>query len=431
MSPDAVVLKPVSDKSVAPAPSVIETDPKVFPRLDDGTDPNCTTIVHQDLDREREFVFGTQYIDEQVAQFNKPGQLFYVIQDANYNLTGLTTSNGTIHQQYTYGPYGELLFAEDAAAASIDFSADPTLIASPFGFQTAWFDAETGLICIRHRCYDPVTGRWYSMEPYGQGMVLDPSLRRNGESPVVVVLAWPTEQFVDGPNLFQFVGNDPINTLDPTGMYEDEIDDLIDDLTGDKIYVLATLNEGARWASLGLETASEIALSLIPGYGIYEAYQAVEIIQSGRGGLMDYLTVGLGGLSGGAAALKALKIVGRAAKWTRAGKAGGKAAQRYRAFVRSEFRHNMVVRTGIDPPSNFHAHHVFPIKHERDFSRAGMNIHDPKFGAWWDQHGHQTNGKLYNDLWQDFFDNHDNPTVAQVLKEGRKLARTFGLEIGF
>jgi hypothetical protein len=38
---------------------------------------------------------------------------------------------------------------------------------------------------------------------------------------------------------------------------------------------------------------------------------------------------------------------------------------------------------------------------------------------------------LYNDLWQDFFDNHDNPTVAQVLKEGRKLARTFGLEIGF
>jgi RHS repeat-associated protein len=188
----------VSDKSVAPAPSVIETDPKVFPRLDDGTDPNCTTITHQDLDREREFVYGTQYIDEQVGQFNKPGQLFYVLQDANYNLTGLTTSSGTIHQQYTFGPYGELLFAEDAAAASIDFPTDSTLIATPFGFQTMWYDAETGLICIRHRCYDPATGRWTTADRNGTGTILTNALARNGQTLIAAAPFALRAQYNDG-----------------------------------------------------------------------------------------------------------------------------------------------------------------------------------------------------------------------------------------
>jgi RHS repeat-associated protein len=157
-----------------------------------------------------------------VGQFNKPGQLFYVLQDANYNLTGLTTSSGTIHQQYTFGPYGELLFAEDAAAASIDFSADPTLIASPFGFQTMWYDAETGLICIRHRCYNPVTARWYSADPIEQGLVLATSLTNTAQSMNLSAYITPPAQYVGGLNAYLYVDGNPVTGLDPSGLMAEE-----------------------------------------------------------------------------------------------------------------------------------------------------------------------------------------------------------------
>jgi RHS repeat-associated protein len=255
---------------VAPAPSVIETDPKVFPRLDDGTDPNCTTITHQDLDREREFIYGTQYIDEQVAQFNKPGQLFYVLQDANYNLTGLTTSSGTIHQQYTYTPYGELLFAEDAAAASIDFPTDPTLIATPFGFQTMWYDAETGLICIRHRCYDPVTARWTSADPNGTGLVHLSSPAHSAHGMSVHPSASPALQYDDTLNAYLYVRSNPITGRDPSGMYSEfdyfsEAESILADITGERVAGFERLE---RFVNTGVHAATvigSVALSFLPG----------------------------------------------------------------------------------------------------------------------------------------------------------------------
>jgi RHS repeat-associated protein len=61
----------------------------------------------------------------------------------------------------------------------------------PFGFAGGLYDADTGLVRFGVRDYDAVSGRWTAK---------DPAL------------------FVDGTNLYAYVGNDPINFIDPTGL---------------------------------------------------------------------------------------------------------------------------------------------------------------------------------------------------------------------
>ena len=62
----------------------------------------------------------------------------------------------------------------------------------PFGFAGGMFDQETGLVRFGARHYDPMTGRWTSKDPIrfqaGQG------------------------------NLYVYVGGDPVNSIDITGL---------------------------------------------------------------------------------------------------------------------------------------------------------------------------------------------------------------------
>jgi len=62
----------------------------------------------------------------------------------------------------------------------------------PFGFAGGLSDAQTALVRFGARDYDPVVGRWISK---------DPILFDGGQA-----------------NLYVYVGNDPINALDPNGM---------------------------------------------------------------------------------------------------------------------------------------------------------------------------------------------------------------------
>jgi hypothetical protein len=79
--------------------------------------------------------------------------------------------------------------------------------------------------------------------------------------------------------------------IDQLGLYEDEIDDLLADHTGQRLYALGAINEGARWASIGLQTALGIASSLLPGSGLYDAFQSVQVIASGRGGFWEAVNI--------------------------------------------------------------------------------------------------------------------------------------------
>ncbi len=64
----------------------------------------------------------------------------------------------------------------------------------PFGFAGGIHDPLTGLVRFGARDYDPQTGRWTAKDP---------------------------ERFEDGSNLFAYVGNDPVNAVDPWGLSRD------------------------------------------------------------------------------------------------------------------------------------------------------------------------------------------------------------------
>ncbi|MBI5770482.1 MAG: RHS repeat-associated core domain-containing protein [Verrucomicrobia bacterium] len=103
--------------------------------------------------------------------------------DGNGNLTALTSaSNGTSTASYDYNAFGELKAIEDLFSS-----------ANPFGFSTKFTDFETGHLYYGYRSYSSSAGRWLSRDPLGER---------------------------GGTNLYAMVGNDPINFVDPFGLWQ-------------------------------------------------------------------------------------------------------------------------------------------------------------------------------------------------------------------
>ena len=106
-------------------------------------------------------------------------------------------------------------------------------------------------------------------------------------------------------------------------------------------------------------------------------------------------------------------------------------ATKYRSFTRSNFRENLARHTGR-APANADAHHVFPQKFAGHFKARGINIHDPRYGAWWKAGPHRSAARNYNREWQLFFQQ-KWPRVSQkeVVDFGRQLSNRYGQSVGF
>ncbi len=64
------------------------------------------------------------------------------------------------------------------------------------------------------------------------------------------------------------------------------------------------------------------------------------------------------------------------------------------------------------------------------FERAGINIHDPKYGAWWERTSHLQNVSRYNLEWEQFLRG-GRRTADEILQFGREISGRYGLEIFF
>jgi RHS repeat-associated protein len=87
--------------------------------------------------------------------------------------------NGAIVARYEYDPYGNVT-AKSGSYAD----------ANPFRFSTKYFDAETGLSYFGGRYYNAGLGRWLNRDPLDE---------------------------LGGVNLYAYVGNDPLDRVDPLG----------------------------------------------------------------------------------------------------------------------------------------------------------------------------------------------------------------------
>jgi len=101
--------------------------------------------------------------------------------DGNGNVRGLVSAtNGAISAQYEYGPFGETLRAEGAAANS-----------NPCRFSTKFTDDESDFLYYGFRYDNPSTGRWPNRDPIGER---------------------------GGRNLYAIWENDAINNVDSLGL---------------------------------------------------------------------------------------------------------------------------------------------------------------------------------------------------------------------
>jgi RHS repeat-associated protein len=119
----------------------------------------------------------------------------FVAQDGNGNVAALVDgANGGPCARYEYGPFAEPIRVTG-----------PLAKLSPLRFSTKYTDDESGLSYYGCRYYNPNTGRWPNRDPMGEpGFEV---LRRR-----------KSDVLGDGPNLYPFVGNAPVNLFDALGL---------------------------------------------------------------------------------------------------------------------------------------------------------------------------------------------------------------------
>lgn len=109
------------------------------------------------------------------------GNYFYT-RDHLGSIRELTDGNGNVRARYAYDPYGR------RTRLSGDLETD-------FGFAGMFWSAEANLSLTHYRAYDPELGRWLSRDPLASAEMLQ------------------------GPNLYAYVLNDPVNGIDPLGLF--------------------------------------------------------------------------------------------------------------------------------------------------------------------------------------------------------------------
>ena len=109
----------------------------------------------------------------------------YVEQDANWNVTSITDTSGTVLERYVYDPYGT---STRLTAAWGTAGTDTYVMA--WRHQGGRQDAASGLVNFRHRDLDTLLGRWVQVDP---------------------------ERYVDGANFYLYGKARSTSLVDPMG----------------------------------------------------------------------------------------------------------------------------------------------------------------------------------------------------------------------
>ena len=130
-----------------------------------------------------QYMLGQRYIDELICRDDSSGNRLFVCQDANFNLTCIADTSGTVQERYVYHPYGSKAIYSPTwqlrSTSSCNFE---------IGFQGIFTDPTTDLSFFRSRQYSS-----------GLGIFLS---RDSAHS---------------SPNLYDFCLRNPIKNVDPSG----------------------------------------------------------------------------------------------------------------------------------------------------------------------------------------------------------------------
>ncbi len=144
-----------------------------------------------------QWVWGIAYIDEVVLRDeNKDGdgdcvdgtdQRLYTCQDANFNVTALVDTAGTVVERVLYDAYGKHALWNAAWSAT----QSSTLYNNEVLYAGYRVNQESGLYQVRNRDYHATLGRWVQRDPIG---------------------------YQDGMNLYEYSSSAPVSRRDPSGL---------------------------------------------------------------------------------------------------------------------------------------------------------------------------------------------------------------------
>ena len=121
-----------------------------------------------------------------LARTDGSGSTFYHA-DGNGNITYLVSSSQTLAASYRYDPFGNLLSSSGTLAS-----------ANTYRFSSKEYIPSVGIYYYLYRFYDPGAQRWLNRDPLGEDYI--------------TVL-----ETTEGPNLYAFVKNAPVNNVDAYG----------------------------------------------------------------------------------------------------------------------------------------------------------------------------------------------------------------------
>ncbi len=155
------------------------------------------------------YIWDQRYIDAPVVRyfdansdsdFNDDNEKLYYMQDANFNVTGLINTSGTVVERYVYDPYGAVTFYDDSWNLTHVSGHDVDGTASAFGNEILYcgyrYEPESGLYHVRNRMYVNGLGRWAQRDPIG---------------------------YKGGVTFYEYVSQNPVKWCDPLGLAQVEV----------------------------------------------------------------------------------------------------------------------------------------------------------------------------------------------------------------
>jgi RHS repeat-associated protein len=284
--------------------------------------------------------------------------------DALGSVRLVTDQSGQIVRRHDYLPFGEEWLP-------------PATPSDPFRFTGKPRDAETGFDYFGARYYSPRTARVTTVDP-----ALD----------VAEAIADPQRW-----SRYAYAKNGPFTYVDPDGQAVETVWDLLN------------IALGVRSAVTNLRAGNVLAASIdAAGVVVDTLAAAVPFVPGGAGSAIR--------------AARAVEEIPDAVGAVRQVSGG------LRSFTRSNFRENFIRLTG-GAPAGAQAHHLLPVSPEfaRAFARAGVNVNDPRLGAWWATTDHLRSAKAWNAAWREFLSK--ERSAREILEEARRLARVYGLNI--
>jgi RHS repeat-associated protein len=349
------------------------------------------------------------------------GTLYYLHQDHLGSTSLVTCGNsacgtvGSVVARQWYYPYGAVRGSVGTLPTKRTYTGQLT--------------DETGLYFYNARYYSPLIGRFVSADtdvPASQG----------------------------GPqalNRYAFVLNNPLKYTDPSGHWPEWFDYGLGvgyQFVNDMAFGIPNAVLGTGWQdeqSYAFQSGQRLGRDVSVALNVALAVDGTVKLAAGIAAMGP--TAGGGALCGAATGGVCLIPAGGALA-AEAGLAGVGAVEglvgganlitiknnplqgpRYTA---SNFRKNLENRTPIPKGmKNPEAHHMLPQALEARFNKLGINIHDPRWGAWWAKADHAKYWYRYNWDWErwfaDFARRSATPTLQEVEQQAAFMARQYGL----